>query len=193
MKLKDQMFSQFATSGLTELLKEFQDKYAPKKGMRFNKSNITYEISVPKIVNANIEYEISSKIPQDEVPEQKKKESYFKKVKEIMMKEKDKPVSSEMDNIVWNAEKETEKKREYVKLVYRYPFEVLYDEKKIVAEAEDLRKNPKKKKVPEIPGVMTTVGKLVLVALRENLTQSARHIMEVFIKANEAVKKEMSK
>jgi hypothetical protein len=193
MKLKEQMFAQFATSGLTDLLKDFQKKYTPKKGMRFNKNNITYEIGAPKISSVAIEYEISSKIPSDELPSQKEKDSYFQKVKDIVSKAHHKPVSMEMENIVWNAEKDTEKKREYVKLVYRYPFDTLYDEKKILKEAEEIKKNPTKKEVPHIPGIMTTVGKLVLVHLKENLTKSASETMEAFIKANETVQKEFCK
>ncbi len=193
MRLKDQMFSQFATNGLTGLLKEYQTKYTPKKGMRFNKSNITYEIGIPKVTDSSIEYEISSKIPQDEVPDQKKKESYFKKVKQIALKEKDKPVSAEMENIVLDAEKDTEKKREYVKLVYSYPFKTLYDEKKILKEAESIKGSPQEEKILKIPGIMTIMGKLVLISLSENLTKMARNNIEIFIKANETVKKEMSK
>ena len=193
MELKSQMFSQFASSGLNELLKEFQTRYAPKKGMRFNKENITHEIGAPKVTNSFIEYEISSKIPQDEVPNQKGKESYFQEVKKIILKQKDKPVSIEMDNIVWDAEKVTEKKREYVKLVYRYPFETLYDEKKIIGEARELKQNPGLREIPKIPGIMTTAGKLVLVYLKENLSKTARKNIEAFIEANEVVRKAVNK
>lgn len=193
MRLKEQIFTQFATSGLTELLKEFQEKYTPKKGMRFNKDSITYEIGAPRVTTESIEYEISSKIPNDELPTQREKESYFKKVKDIVSKAHDKPVSVEMENIVWDAEKETEKKREYVKLVYRYPFDAFYDEKKILKEAEEIRKNPKKKEIPHIPGIMTLMGKLVLVHLKENLIRIAKENMDAFIKANEAIKKEVCK
>ncbi len=193
MKLKDQMFSQFATSGLTELLKTYQTKHTPKKGMRFNKSNITYEIGAPKTTDSSIEYEISSKIPQDEVADEKGKESYFKKVKAILVKEKEKPVSIEMENIVWDAEKETEKKREYVKLVYRYPFESLYDEKKLLKEVEDISRNPGKRKIPNIPGIMTVMGKLVLLEVKENFSNTAKKNMETLIKANETVKKTVCK
>lgn len=193
MNLKDQMFSQFATSGLSDLLKEFQDQNTPKKGMRFNKDNITYEIGAPRVVDSSIEYEISSKIPQDEIPEQEEKEDYFKKVKEIMLKESDKAFSVEMDNIVLDAEKDTEKKREYVKLVYRYPCETLYDEKKIIEEAKKIKGSSQEEKIPPIPGVMTIVGKLVLISLSANLSQMAKNNMDVFIRANDGVKKEMSK
>lgn len=193
MKLREQMYFQFTSNGLTQLLKEFQEEYAPKKGMRFNKSNITYEIGAPKITDSAVEYEISSKIPQDEINDKRGIESYFKKVKKILEKESPKPISVEMENIVWEAEKENEKKREYVKLVYQYPFESLYDEKKIIKQADDLNRRGSKKDIPVIPGIMTTVGKLVLMELKENFTSFAKNNMKNLIKANEAVKKEVCK
>jgi len=193
MNLKEQLFIQFASNGLTELLKQFQEKYAPKKGMRFNKNNITYEIGAPKVADASIEYEISSKMPQDELTTEKGKEAYFEKVKKMILSGKEKPVSVEMENIVWDAEKETEKKRDYVKLLYRYPFESLYEEKQIIKEAEEFRRNPGKADIVNIPGVMTTVGKFVLIHLREKIISTARNNIEAFIQANEAVQKTLCK
>ncbi|NIP99492.1 MAG: hypothetical protein GWM98_02955, partial [Nitrospinaceae bacterium] len=65
--LKGMLFSQFANEGLNDLVEEMRSKYKPKKGRRFNHNNITYEISRPILKENCIEFEISSKIPQDEL------------------------------------------------------------------------------------------------------------------------------
>ena len=65
--LKGLLFNQFATEGLSALVEEMQSKYTAKKGRRFNHDNITYEISRPTLNGNTIEFEISSKIPEDEI------------------------------------------------------------------------------------------------------------------------------
>ena len=65
--LKGLLFNQLATEGLSALVEEMQSKYTAKKGRRFNHDNITYEISSPALNDNTIEFEISSKIPEDEI------------------------------------------------------------------------------------------------------------------------------
>ena len=65
---KQQFFLQFASLGLTELIADYRNRYEPKKGDRFNVEGITYEIGPAKITREGVEFEVSSKIPQDELP-----------------------------------------------------------------------------------------------------------------------------
>ena len=59
-----------ASVTLNRLTKDLQKKFEPKKGDRFNVEGITYEIGPPKFVDADkaIRFEISSKIPGEELP-----------------------------------------------------------------------------------------------------------------------------
>ena len=65
--LKGLLFNQYAAEGLAALVEEMQSSYTAKKGRRFNNDNITYEISRPALKGNAIEFEISSKIPEDEL------------------------------------------------------------------------------------------------------------------------------
>ncbi len=177
---------------LDKLTSEMQAKYQPKKGNRFNLSKITYEIGSPKIYNKGIEFEVSSKIPQDELQGQKKMEKYFNKIKSFIMKGKKKPDSIDMENIVWDVDKDTEKKRDYVKLSYRYKFDELYDEKKIMKESEALKNSPSSKDIPDIPGVVTISGKLVLLSIRDSIYENVKAIIQDFINVNSKVRKEFN-
>ena len=125
--LKGLLFNQFATEGLSALVEEMQSKYTAKKGRRFNHDNITYEISRPALNDNTIEFEISSKIPEDEIKTSKAMQSYFQQIKKVLSKGKSRPESIEMENIVWDSRKETEKKRDYVKLQYRFALDDLFD------------------------------------------------------------------
>ena len=127
--LKSLLFNQFAAEGLSALVEEMQSSYTTKKGRRFNHNNITYEISRPALKGNTIEFEISSKIPEDEIKTPKAMESYFDQMKKTLSKSKNKPKSIERENIVWDFKKETEKERDYVKLLYSYPLDDLFDYK----------------------------------------------------------------
>ena len=78
--LKGLLFTQYANDGLSALITELQKKYKPKKGRRFNHSNITYEIGRPMLKQDVVEFEISSKIPQDELKDNKGMQAYFESV-----------------------------------------------------------------------------------------------------------------
>ena len=69
--LQSQLFMETASVTLNRLTKDLQKKFEPKKGDRFNVEGITYEIGPPKFVDADkaIRFEISSKIPGEELPE----------------------------------------------------------------------------------------------------------------------------
>ena len=186
--LKRILFSRFAGDGLTQLLEETQKMYAPKKGRRFNHENITYEISRPGVVEDNIEFEISSKIPQDELKGDKNMSSYFKKIKQILSKTKNKPVTIEMENIVWDSKKDTEKERDYVKLLYSYPLNDLYNDKEVMARLEKMTKNEALESVPDSLGTLTPQGKVVLHMVKETIQNFARENIEQLIDANKQVR-----
>ena len=189
--LKRILFSQFAGDGLTQLIGETQKMYTPKKGRRFNHENITYEISRPGVVEDNIEFEISSKIPQDELKDDKNMSGYFKEIKKILSKMKNKPASIEMENIVWDSKKDTEKERDYVKLLYSYPLNDLYDNEEVMARFEKMTTNEALESVPDSLGALTPQGKIVLHLVKETIQNFARENIEQLINANNQVRADL--
>ena len=186
--LKGILFNQYAGEGLSQLIEELQSKYKPKKGRRFNQNDITYEISRPVLQDNSLEFEISSKIPQDELSSEKEKQAYFQAIKKIIGSEKKKPTSIERENIIWDSKKETEKEREYVKLHYSYPLEDLYDDKEILKRCKDLEEGSAKEALPDIPGGFTTPGKIALLMVREKIQEFCRHHITILIEANKKVR-----
>ena len=189
--LKQILFRRFAGDGLTQLIGETQRMYTPKKGRRFNHENITYEISRPGVVEDNIEFEISSKIPQDELKGDKNMSSYFNKIKKVLSGTKSKPVSIEMENIVWDSKKETEKERDYVKLLYSYPLNDLYNNKEVIARFEKMTINEGSESLPDSLGALTPQGKIVLQMVKETIQNFARENIEQLISANNQVRADL--
>ena len=189
--LKEILFAQLAGDGLTNLIEELQNKYKPKKGRRFHHNNITYEISRPGIKENFIEFEISSKIPEDELDSSKDMKSYFQEIKKIVSKGKEKPVSIEMENIVWDSKKDTEKEREYVKLLYQYPLDDLYDNKEVISRFKKIKATNDLSSLPDIPGAYTLQGKLVLAMVKEKIMGLARDNVTNLVYANKEVKAAM--
>ncbi|MEE9498686.1 MAG: hypothetical protein V3V24_05055 [Nitrospinaceae bacterium] len=186
--LKGLLFNQYAGEGLSQLIEELQSKYKPKKGRRFNQNDITYEISRPVLHDNSLEFEISSKIPQDELTSEKEMQTYYKAIKKIINAQKKKPTSIERENIIWDAKKETEKEREYVKLHYSYPLEDLYNDKEILKRCKDLEEGSAKEALPDIPGGFTTPGKIALLMVREKIQEFCRHHITILIEANKKVR-----
>ncbi len=186
--LKGLLFNQYAGEGLSQLIEELQSKYKPKKGRRFNQNDITYEISRPVLHDNSLEFEISSKIPQDELTSEKEMQAYYKAIKKIINAQKKKPTSIERENIIWDAKKETEKEREYVKLHYSYPLEDLYDDKEILKRCKDLEEGSAKEALPDIPGGFTTPGKIALLMVREKIQEFCRNHITILIEANKKVR-----
>ncbi|MDP6477819.1 MAG: hypothetical protein QF502_07905 [Nitrospinaceae bacterium] len=189
--LKKILFGQSAGESLTSLVEEMQKKYNPKKGRRFNHANITYEVSRPGVVDDNIQFEISSKIPQDELKGDHDMKSYFKEIKKLVSKEKHKPVSVEMENIVLDSRKDSEKERDYVKLLYSYPLDDLYDDKDVTAKIDQMGQENIKESTQKIKGSLTPQGSLVLQMVKETIQNNARENIEQLMSANNKVKAEM--
>ena len=75
-----------------------------------------------------IRFEISSKIPGEELPESYDHAKYFKQIEKRNTSSK-KPVSADMENIVRETRDQERKERDYVKLTYQYVENELYDDK----------------------------------------------------------------
>ncbi len=191
--LKGILFNQFATEGLNLLVEELQASYKPKKGRRFHHNNITYEISRPAINDGAMEFEISSKIPQDELESSKEMKTYFKEITSIIKKGKNKPASIEMENIVWDSKKDSEKEREYVKLLYNYPFAKLFDDKEIEKRYKNITQGSSQEDLPDISGVYTVQGKLALAMVREKTQELGKENIKNFIEANKKVREKLKK
>ncbi len=188
---KQQFFLQFASLGLTDLIAEYRTRYEPKKGDRFNVEGITYEIGPAKITSQGIEFEISSKIPQDEFPNRTDMVKYFEAVKALMLQTEQRPLSIDMENIVREISEEETKERDYVKLRYCFAEEALYSDDMVNTELKQLREEPRTLQLPEIPGVNTLAGRVVLSLLKRNIQRYTRDIMEHLIHANEQTRQRL--
>ena len=186
--LKGLLFNQYAAEGLSLLVEELQSKYTAKKGRRFNHNNVTYEISRPSLNQGTIEYEISSKIPEDEIKNPKEMQAYFQQIKKILSKGKLKPESVEMENIVWDSKKETEKKRDYVKLLYKFPLDNLFDDQMVAKRHENIMAGQVDPEVPHSSSAFTMAGNLVLADVRDTIQNNGRENLNSLIEANKEVK-----
>ena len=186
--LKGLLFNQFAIEGLSALVEEMQSKYTAKKGRRFNHDNITYEISRPALNDNTIEFEISSKIPEDEIKNPKEMQSYFQQIKNVLGKGKSQPELIEMENIVWDSRKETEKKRDYVKLQYRFDLDDLFDNNVVAKRHEKVMSGQADPSIPDSPSTFTKAGSVVLAVVRENMHQFGKDSLINLMDANKMVK-----
>ncbi|MGY8760590.1 MAG: hypothetical protein ACKVK9_05580 [Nitrospinaceae bacterium] len=186
--LKGLLFSQYAAEGLSALIEEMQSSYTAKKGRRFNNDNITYEISRPALKGNAIEFEISSKIPEDELKTPKEMQSYFDQMKKNLAKSKNKPESIERENIVWDSKKETEKKRDYVKLQYRFPLDDLFDDKVVVKRQEKVMSGEVDPSMPDSSSAFTKAGNVVLGIVRETMQQRGKENLLELMEVNKKVK-----
>ena len=186
--LKELLFGKYAGEGLNSTVEEMQKKYSKKKGRRFNHDNITYEISRGGVVDENMQFEISSKIPQDELKGDKDMKSYFAEIKKLATKFKSKPITIEMENIVLDTKKNTEKERDYVKLLYSYPLNDLYSDKEISEKAEEMSQIKGNKSTVKARGALTQQGNLALQIVQETTQSFARQNIEDLSSANKQVK-----
>lgn len=191
--LQEQLFVQVATRSLNHLAKDLQKKYELKKGDRFSVKGITYEIGPPRYVDDGIRFEISSKIPGDELPSGYNESKYFKEIEKVCQKSKKKPATSDMENIIRETRDQERKERDYVKLAFQYSKSELYDEKDIIKEVEEYSKNPDREMPPPVSGANTLVARLILHRLEETLLESAERNIEDLIKANDTVRSELKK
>ena len=191
--LKKILFRKYTDQGLDIVIEEMKEKYDKKKGRRFNYDNITYEVSRGGVVDENMQFEISSKIPQDELKENKDMKKYFTEIKKLASKFKKKPASIEMENIVLGAHKNTEKDRDYVKLLYSYPLNDLYSDKEILKKTKEMSQQtegekPTSKKI----AALTQQGNLALQLVQESTQSLARQNIDDLISANKKARTKKS-
>ena len=190
--LKNILFARYAGKALESLVIEMQKKYSEKKGRRFNHDNITYEVSRANVIDDNVQFEISSKIPQDELKGDGHMKNYFKEIKKLVTSLKLKPFSVEMENIVLDTNRANEKERDYVKLLYRYPVDDLYSDKEISEKIKTMNSEEDKKALQEIKGALTPQGSIALQLVLESTKSFARKNIEQLIDANKQVKSKMT-
>ena len=186
--LKGLLFNQFAAEGLTSLVEEMQSKYTAKKGRRFNYNNVTYEVSRPTLTEGTIEYEISSKIPENEVKTPKQMQAFFQQVKKFVSKGKFKPESMEMEDKVWDDKNDTEKKRDYVKLLYKLHLDDLFDDEQVAKRHKNIQEGGKDPDVPHSASAFTKAGNVVLADVRDTMKNIARDNINNLIDANKKTK-----
>lgn len=189
--LKGQLFQQYANEGLRTLINECQVKYEPKKEERFNYKGITYEIGSAQATEKGVEFEISSKIPQDELSSKVTLQVYFQAIKDILVKMNIKPKAIDMENITRELGGNERKERDYVKLKYSYRESDLYNEKELMKKVEQLSSKNDAGEIPNIPGVTTIMGKMILIAVRESIYAKASENMQDLIDANETVRRKL--
>jgi hypothetical protein len=93
-----------------------------------------------------------------------------------------------MENIVWDSKKETEKERDYVKLLYRYPLDDLFSEDVVTKEYEKSSAGSSKKGTADSPRAFTAQGNIVLACVEETIQDLGRKHIESLIKANEKIR-----
>lgn len=190
---RQQLLHEFAARGIASSVAAFKEKHQPKKESRFNVDGITYEIGPARLFDAHIEFEISSKVPQDELQERSDFDHYFAAIKETLSKDPKQPEEIGMDNIVHDVGSEEVKERDYVRLLYRYQFDELYAQEALAAEMERLQKDPTARQIPDIPNVNTMAGRVLLLCVEDFMHQEATTLMNHLIEANQKVRQQPKK
>ena len=190
---RQQLFHQFVANGVTNCIESFKTQYEAKRENRFHLDGITYEVSAPAIDGDAIELEISSKIPQDDL-ERDEFTNYFTAIGEFLADDAKRPEDMDMENIVQqDADGESTKERDYVRLRYRYGFEEMYDNDTIAERIAAVQKDPDANPLPEIANVNTLAGRVVLACVEDFMRQEATARMQRLIEANQEVRQTFSK
>ena len=190
---RQQLFHQFVANGVTSCIESFKTQYEAKRENRFHLDGITYEVSAPAITGDAIELEISSKIPQDDL-QRDEFTNYFTAIEEFLASDAKRPEEMDMENIVQQeADGESTKERDYVRLRYRYGFEEMYDNAAVAERIAAVQKDPAAHPLPEIPNVNTLAGRVVLWCVEDFMRQEATARMQRLIEANQEVRQTFGK
>ena len=190
---RQQLFHQFASQGLAASIEAFNAQYQPKKENRFNFEGITYEIGPARLSEDSITFEISSKIPQDELDDRDDFASYFAAIQDFLKHDTKQPEAADMENIVQEIGGEETKERDYVRLRYRYAFHEMYSDAAITAEIARVQQDPTARPVPDITNVNTLAGRVVLLCVEDFMHQETTARMERLIAANQEIRQTFSK
>jgi len=185
---RQHIYGDIVNSSVERLRGELRGTYTPKKAGRFLHNNITYDIGKVRVDNTDIYVEFSSKIPEELLVKTYTKEEYFKEVRALITKER-KPFSIEMEDLVVGAKIMDQKKRDFVRLIFKYVDTDLYSDKEVAERLKDTSR-----KLPEYPGVNSPFGRMLLVCLGEAIYDTLAKDVDLFIKSNDKVfKKHLSK
>lgn len=190
---RQQLFHQFASQGLAASIEAFKIQHQPKKENRFNVDGITYEIGPARLDGDSLTFEISSKIPQDELEDREDFVSYFTAIQDFLRHDARQPTASDMENIVQEVGEEETKERGYVRLRYRYVFNEMHSDAAVAAEIARVQQDPSARPVPEITNVNTLAGRVVLLCVEDFMGQEATTRMQRLIEANQEVRQTFSK
>lgn len=190
---RQQLFHQFASQGLAASIEAFKAQYQPKKENRFNVDGITYEIGPARLQGDTIAFEISSKIPQDELDDREDFVSYFNAIQAFLQHDAKQPDAVDMENIVQEVGGEEVKERDYVRLRYSYRFDEMYSDAAIAAHIARVQQDPTSRPIPTITNVNTLAGRAVLLCVEDFMQQEATVRMRRLIEANQEVRQAFSK
>lgn len=185
---RQQLFHQFVDKGVTKCIESFKTQYQAKRENRFHLDGITYEVSPPAINGDAIELEISSKIPQDDL-DREEFTNYFAAIEEFLASDAKRPQDMNVRSTTQQeADGESTKERDYVRLRYRYGFEEMYDNDTVAERIAAVQKDPQTYTLPEISNVNTLAGRVVLSCVEEFMQQEATERMRRLIEANQEVR-----
>jgi len=190
---RQQLFHQFASQGLVVSIDAFKTQYQPKKENRFNIDGITYEIGPARLDGDSVTFEISSKIPQDELDEREDFASYFSAIQDFLKHDARQPIAIDMESIVQEMGGEETKERDYVRLRYTYLFSEMYSDVAVGAVMARFQQDPAAYPVPDIANVNTLAGRVVLVCVKDFMQQEATTRMQRLIEANQEVRQTFGK
>ena len=190
---RQQLFHQFASQGLATSIETFKTQHQPKKENRFNVDGITYEIGPARLDGDSITFEISSKIPQDELDDREDFASYFSAIQDFLKHDTKRPNAVDMENIIQEVGGEETKERDYVRLRYSYVFNEMYSDVAIAAEIARVQQDPTAHPVPDIANVNTLAGRVVLLCVEDFMQQEATARMQRLIEANQEVRQTFGK
>lgn len=189
--LRDKIFYRTVNDAIDALRGEYCAKYKQKKGNRFFINGITYEISEGKLQKETIQFEISSKIPQEIFDDKGINVKYFNEVKKLMNSKPKRPADVKMENIIHSTSINEVKERDYVKCTYIYKESELYSEKEVDSTVKQVLS--KKMKLPEISGITTIPGQAVLYLIGTHIGSGAQTNIDDLIKSNDAMMKKFGK
>ena len=190
---RQQLFHQFASQGLAASIEAFKAQYQPKKENRFNIDGITYEIGPARLEGDSITFEISSKIPQDELDDREDFDTYFNTIQAFLKHDAKQPIAIDMENIVQEMGGEETKERDYVRLRYNYLFSEMASDVAVTAAIARFQQDPAAHPVPDIANVNTLAGRVVLVCVKDFMQQEATIRMQRLIEANQEVRQAFGK
>ena len=164
-----------------------------KKKIASISDSITYEIGPARLDGDSITFEISSKIPQDELDDREDFASYFAAIQDFLKHDAKQPDAADMENIVQEVGGEEVKERDYVRLRYSYSSHEMYSDAAMTAHIARLQQDPTTRPVPDITNVNTLAGRVVLLCVEDFMQQEATTRMQRLIEANQEVRQTFGK